>query len=128
MLMSVEMAELDPCGGELSHLGSCFQFDLYRINFAPQGGECEPAKACREIADRIYQGVYLQRTGKWSSVNQLDMASHAHSRAARGDLHRLRRGLAIRHQRGRSQDAAVVRLGDGAVHAGTQTEIVCVDD
>ncbi len=43
-------------------------------------------------------------------------------------LHRLLKLRAIRHQRGGSDDAKLVRLDYGAVDAGSQAEVVRIDD
>jgi len=62
------------------------------------------------------------------AIDQNDVATDAQIRRARDQFSCFSECLAVRHQRGRGHDAVRVGLDDGAIHTGSESEIIRVHD
>jgi len=76
----------------------------------------------------MQQAGNLGSNGERHAVYQDDMATQAQFRRRLRQFRCLGEGGGVRHQRRRGDDAGLMRLKDGAVHAGGQTEVVRVND
>ena len=73
-------------------------------------------------------GRKLRGPQDWLSVNQDDVAADAQLGRGFSELNGLSEGGSIRHQGGRSDHAVGVSFNDGAIHTGSESKIVGIDD
>ena len=134
VLVRVKVSDGNAGGLQLADLGGGFGFDFIGRQAAQHRERPKLADALAEariagaVTAAVQQTVDLRLGKQGSAVHQDDVASHSQSRRGLRQTHRLRKCLAVGHQRRRTHDAVFVGLDDGTIHARRETKIVSVDD
>ena len=129
MFVSVEMGDVDAGLLEAMDLGECFAHDIF---FADTTGEEIKNKVEQRRAESFTVGseergdAFGRRGG--DAVGEDDVTADAESRVGVGDGDRVLEGWSGGHEGGGGEGFGLVKLGDRAVDAGSEAEVVRVDD
>jgi len=98
-------------------LRSNFRLHLLRSKSSAKCCLCNCRKAGRELGSIRQQTGNAIRLKDWLAIHQYDVASDSKAGKRPGELSRVAELPAIRHQSCGSNDAVLVRVGDGAIYA-----------
>jgi len=129
VLVCIEVGDVDAGALELLNLGKGFAGDVFcadaaakeRLNEIEQGRAKGFAVGAEETGDCIGR-----RDG--NSIGEDDVAADAEGWVSTGDGDGVVEGWAVGHEGCRGEDAGGVELADGAVDAGSEAEVVGVED
>ena len=127
VLVGVEMGEREAGGLELRHLRRRFGSDFGGGKAVAQGGTRkahEPRPESRAVGERRN----LSWRGHGYKLDQINMTADRKLRQGAGKGNGFVQLSAHGHHAGGGDNAALVRLGDGAVDARGKAEVVGVDD
>ena len=129
VLVCVDVRELEAGPLQLLDLCERFALDVVLTNGAAKNAE-------REVAERVAEGAAVRaeqcRDGGGirdrSSVDEDDVTADAEGGTCEGECDGVVESRAVGHQGCGGDRAGVVQLGDGAVNAGRETEVVRIDN
>ena len=129
VFVRVDVGDVDAGALELLYLGEGFALDVVfadlaakeRLDEVDEGGTKGLAVGAEEGGDALGR-----RDG--DAVGEDDVAADAEGRVGVGDGDGVVEGRAGGHEGGGGEGAGLVKLGDGAVDAGSEAEVVRVDD
>jgi hypothetical protein len=130
VLVRIKVRDRDVVRLQLTNLRGGFGFDLIRIELAQ---ECARGE-CRHTVLKVLRIVSRNQAGKTSRINQGLTIDENHMAADTPTSARLREfdsfpeRTPTGHERRGTDHSTVVRLGDRAIHAMSQSEVVGVDD
>jgi len=129
VLVGVEVGDADAGGEELLDLGFGFAFDVLFLDAAEDEGAEEVDQTWAEVGGAGGEeggDGFGGRDGE--AVGEDDVAADAKSGVRLGEGDGIVEGGAAGHEGGGGEDVGLMELEDGAVDAGGEAEVVCVDD
>ena len=129
VLVCVDVGEFEAGASELLNLCECLALDLVLADGAAQDAE-------REVAERVAEGAVVgtEKSGDgfggrdWCAIDEDDVAADPEGWACSSESDGVFERRSVGHQGGRRDGASVMQLGDGAIDAARETEVVCIDD
>lgn len=128
VLMRVHVGDAEASIVQTADLGRGFGFDFGGANAAGVKIADERGKGWTESLAVGAEGGDLGRREGWRSVDKKDMAADFEGGMGAGGLDGVVEERAGGHESGRGERAGLVELGDGAVDARGEAEVVGVDD
>ncbi len=129
VLVGVDVGDGKAGALQLLNLGLCLAGKVFFADGFAQDGLSEIIEGGAEVlavcADQGGNGVGI---GDGQAVDKDQMAAHAKGGIGKGKGCSVIESRAAGHEAGGGEDAGLVQLGDGAVDAGGEAEVVCVED
>jgi hypothetical protein len=123
----VHMRDADSAGLQLANLRHSLGKNLRVGNAAAKRSSCEALNAIAETPG-LRERRKLLRIENGFAIDQHDMTADAELRIPLGQLDRFDKSRTVGHQSRGSDDAARMRLHDGAIDSGSKPEIVRIDN
>lgn len=129
VFVGVEMSDFDACEIEFPDLGCGLAFDIVFANLAAQEG-------LDEVDERRTKGFAVRTDERWDvfrrrgrdAVGEDDVTAYTKGGVGAGDGDRIVKGLAGSHEGCRGEGAGLMEFGDSAIDAGSEAEVVRVND
>jgi peptidoglycan/LPS O-acetylase OafA/YrhL len=129
VLVGVDVGDVDAGALEALDLGGGFADDVFFVDLAEEGGEEEVGEGGAEgFGVAAEEGGDAVGVGEGCAVGEDDVAADAEGGMGAGDGDGVVEGGAVGHEGGGGEGAGVVELGDGAVDAWSEPEVVGVED
>ena len=129
VFVGVGVGEGDAGGLEAADLGDGFAGDVVGVDLAADGGEGEAGERGAEVLPvGSEEGGDGGGGGGGCTVGEDDVAADAERGVLPGDVDGIGKGRAGGHEGGGGEDAGLMELGDGAVDAGREAEVVGIED